>query len=287
MRAALLVLVLALCACHRDEPKRARIHAAGEEDDIAQPFTQTQPDLTRSALVEAGRYWHWTSPHGPIHVWIPKGYDAARAETIVYIHGYYVHVDDAWTQYELPQKFAASGINAMFIACEAPMTYVEPVAWTDLAPLLAEVERGIGQPWPKRRVVAIGHSAAFRTLLGWLDEAALDTVVLLDAAYGEIDQYKAWIDGDDKRRLIDIGDDTRGWTDQLHAELPDSYVLDTFPSIDEGMPREAGKARIVYIKSNLGHFPLVTNKTALPLILRTLRAKRLLHEPLAELTATP
>jgi hypothetical protein len=63
-------------------------------------------------------------------------------------------------------------------------------------------------------------------------------------------------------------------------------VLEQFPSLDEGIPRKAARARILYIKSNLGHFPLVTGGIALPMILRTLRAKRLVREPLAEILQT-
>jgi len=111
--------------------------------------------------------------------------------------------------------------------------------------------------------------------------------VLVDAAYGEIDQYKKWIDASDQHRLIDIGDDTREWTDQLHAQIPDTYVLDEFPSVEDGLPREAARARVVYIKSNLGHFPLVTGGVALPMILSTLRAKRLVRQPLAEILDSP
>jgi len=90
----------------------------------------------------------------------------------------------------------------------------------------------------------------------------------------------------DRHRLIDIGDDTRAWTDKLHGSLPETYVLDKFPSLEEGIPREARRARILYIKSTLGHFPLVTNGIALPMILRTLRAKRLVREPLSEILQT-
>jgi hypothetical protein len=273
-------------ACKDDLGERAKISVKTHEH-VEGSFSSTKHEVTLSSLVANGHDWRLETDHGPVHVWIPRGYDVKRAETIVYIHGYYIHVDDAWTQYELPQKFAASGINAMFIAIEAPSTFAEPIAWESMLPLLDTVEKAIGQPWPKRRVVAFGHSAAWRTLLGWLDEAQLDTVVLLDAAYGEIDQYKKWIDASPRHRLIDVGDDTREWTDQLHAQLPDSVVLESFPTVEDGIPPSAAKARILYIKSNLGHFPLVTNKTAIPLILRTLRARRVLDEPLAEILATP
>ena len=41
------------------------------------------------------------------------------------------------------------------------------------------------------------------------------------------------------------------------------------------------------LAKNLGHFPLVTGGIALPMILRTLRAKRLVREPLSEILQSP
>jgi hypothetical protein len=280
--------VVALIACDSDRarpPRLRRIKPTPEptETSFSSTAQEPPPPVTLSELVEGGHHWRLATKHGPVHVWIPKGYQERRAETIVYVHGYYVHVDDAWKNYALEKQFAGSAINAMFIACEAPASLAEPVSWQSLAELLDAVERGIKQPWPKRRIVTIGHSAAFRTLLGWLDEPQIDTIVLVDAAYGEIEQYKQWVLASDRHRLIDIGDDTRAWTDKLHAALPDSYVLEQFPSLEDGIPREARRARILYIKSNLGHFPLVTGGVALPMILRTLRAKRLVREPLSEI----
>jgi len=282
-----LVAIVAACSSGVTAEQLADTSEAPELPD-ALPQTsitarEPPPPVTLTELVAGGRHWRFVTPHGPVHVWIPKGYRARRAETIVYIHGYYVHVDDAWRSYKLETQFAGSAINAMFIAPEGPASIQEPVSWESLQPLLDAVEKGIGQPWPKRRIVVIGHSAAFRTLLGWLDEPAIDTVVLVDAAYGEIEQYKQWVLASDRHRLIDVGDDTRAWTDKLHAQLPETYVLDSFPSLEDGIPRAAASARILYIKSDLGHFPLVTGGEALPMILRTLRARRLVREPLAEI----
>ena len=90
--------------------------------------------------------------------------------------------------------------------------------------------------------------------------------------------------GGPKRRLIDVGDGTKANTDRLHATLP-SFVLDGFPSIEDELPKEARRAKVVYIRSTMGHFPLVTSGEAIPMILRTLRAKKLLDVPLADLLA--
>ena len=286
------VAVAMLVGCDEVASHRARLKGLPDEPvDRAVAFASTQHDspapVTLEQLVARGKHWRLDTEHGPVHVWIPGGYDPKRAETIVYVHGYYVHVDDAWAKYDLPTQFAASAINAMFIAPEGPAMPNENVSWESLGPLLDDVEKGIGQRLPRKRIVTMGHSAAYRTLLGWLDEPVIDTVVLVDAAYGEIEQYKTWILGDDHRRLIDVGDDTRAWTDELHAGLPETVVLDQFPSLEDGVPPAAAKARILYIKSNLGHFPLVTGGVALPMILRTLRAKRLVRQPLAEILDSP
>lgn len=248
---------------------------------------ERRPPPTKESLVEDGKHWRLTTPHGAVHVWTPRRYRAKRATAVVYVHGYYVNVDDSWENYHLASQFAASGINAMFIACEAPSGGAQPVSWASLQELLATVENSIAQDMPQRRVVAVGHSGAYRTLLGWLDEEELDTVVLLDAAYGEIEQYRRWVTADDGHRLINVGDlSTREWTDRLHASLPDTLVLDHFPSLEEGISKEAARARILYIKSTLGHFPLVTGGIALPMILQALRAPRVLRRPLEQLVGT-
>ncbi len=291
----MLLFAFAFGACSDGEEVSApkvRPRVSRERPSVSVQGTAREPEpppapTTLSELVDGGTHWRIKTAHGPVHVWIPRGYDARRAETIVYVHGFYTHVDGAWTNYKLARQFAASAINAMFIAPEAPASGAEPVSWTKLTDLLAAVEAGIGRPWPRRRLVTIGHSGAWRTLLGWLDEPRIDTIVLVDAAYGEIEKYKNWILGDEKRRLIDVGDNTRAWTDALHAQLPDTVVLEDFPSLAEGMPRELTRARIVYIKSKIGHMPLVTDGVALPMLLRMLRAKRLVREPLSELLASP
>lgn len=283
-------IVAACAAAPPDPPLRL------EPIAIAEPVTsvavrweerETVPPapVTTKDLVANGRHWRLVTAHGAVHVWIPAGYRRRRAETVVYVHGYYTNVDGAWRDHALAAQFANAGINAVFIACEAPTGATDSVKWTTLAPLLDAVERGIGEQLPRRRVVAMGHSGAYRTLDRWLAEPLLDTVILLDAAYGELAAYAAWVQAGKRRRLIDVGDGTKAATDKLHATLP-SYVLDGFPSVDDELPKEAARAKVLYIRSSMGHFPLVTSGEAIPMILRTLRAKKLLDVPLADLLAT-
>jgi uncharacterized MAPEG superfamily protein len=281
---------LAIAGCRSSEPS-SELQPAVRERTTLPPSTtvahEPAPPPSASDLVSDGKHWRIATAHGPIHVWVPRGYNPKRAELVLYVHGFYTNVDEAWDEHHLPYQFAASAIDAMFVACEAPAGLEEAVSWPELEPLLAAVEAGIGQPRPKRRIVALGHSGAYRTLLGWLADTNLDTVILLDAAYGEIESYKNWVNASTKHRLIDVGDDTKQWTEELHKELPATVTLDEFPPVEDEIPKEAARAKILYIRSTMGHFPLVTGGIAIPMVLRTLRGKKLLDVPLAELVETP
>ena len=244
------------------------------------------------AAVAAGQHWRLSTAAGPVHVWVPAGYHPATAITLVYVHGLYTTADEAWVDHELPQQFALSGINAMFVVCEAPSRPGQPVAWPALAPLLDLVATRVDRPMPAGEIVAMGHSGAWLTMSGWLDDADLTTVVMLDAAYGDLDRFRAWIVGSPVHRLIDVGDDSRPTTDELHRWLPETVTVDHFPPPADGfLPPAAHDARILYIRSYLGHMNLVTGAVALPMILRELGTEILpgapADLPLGELPRPP
>lgn len=234
--------------------------------------------LSIPKLVTDGQHWRIESRRGPVHVWVPHTYEPKTAITVVYVHGYWIDVDGAWRGHRLPEQFALSGINAMFIAPEAPADKYQAVAWPSLHALLATVVSDIGVPMPKGRVVAIGHSGAFRTLEQWLPNQRLDTIVLLDAAYGDTWGYRSWLYSDRSHRLINVADDTLAAGDRLSKVMPGTIVIDGFP--DDELTDHERTARILYIRSNLGHMPLVTGGHAIPTLLRALRAPRILTAPI-------
>ena len=249
--------------------------AAPPSASIADQPVESPP--SPEELVAAGQTWVLETPRGHVRVWIPDGYDAETAATIVYVHGYYADVDQAWFDQKLPEQFAISGLNAMFIACGAPESASEPVTWPSLHQLLAVVRRGIHRALPARQLVAIGHSGAHRTLVRWLEDRDLDTVVFVDAAYGELDPYRAWLRRSRDHRFIDIASDTRWRTDSFHRTLPATTTIDHFPPPEAGTFSAAARAaRILYVRSDREHMQLVTDGVALPMTLRAL------HVPLVE-----
>jgi hypothetical protein len=222
--------------------------------------------------VDAGRHWRLDTPRGAVHVWIPADYDAQTAAAVVFVHGYWVGVDEAWDSYRLAAQFALSGINAMFIAPEAPAAKWERIAWPSLADLVRTVAAAVDVAMPAHRLVAVGHSGAYRTLAPWLANPALDTVVLLDALYTDYGLL-GWLRASKQRRLVNIAYETGRFSDYLHRRLPSTRRVDGLPP--GGLP----DARILYVRTDAGHWELVTDGVALPLALRAIGVPQLASAP--------
>jgi hypothetical protein len=237
------------------------------------PPPPTPQEAALDELVDAGRHWRIETGHGPVHVWIPAAYDPATAATVVFVHGYWVSVDEAWTDYRLPQQFALSGINAMFIAPGAPTSKHDPLAWPSLNALVRTVKDSVDVQMPSKRLVAVGHSGAYRTLSAWLPNAHLDTVVLLDALYGDY-RFSSWVRESDRHRFVNIAYETDRYSDIMHRSLPATVRVEGLP--EQGFP----DARVLYAKTDVGHWQLVTDGVALPLALRAIGVDEVPDAPL-------
>ncbi|NVB83496.1 MAG: hypothetical protein HOV81_34300 [Kofleriaceae bacterium] len=243
--------------------------------DVALPAPLPPPapvEVRLDEIVRAGRSWRFETSRGPIHVWVPASYDPDTAATVVFVHGYHVDVDTAWNEYRLPQQFALSGINAMFIAPEAPAGKNAVIAWPSLRGLVASVAAQIDVRMPTKRLVVMGHSGAYRTLAVWLANDVLDTVILLDAVYGEY-SFAPWARASKSRRLINIAYETGRYCDYLHRMLPGTVRIDGLPL--GGFP----EGRILYAKTDVGHWQLVTDGVAIPLTLRAIAVPLLPDAP--------
>jgi hypothetical protein len=245
-------------------PARADDEMVSEGDPApAAPVEPASADEVLDQRVQAGQHWRLETAHGAVHIWVPVDYDAATAATVVFVHGYWTDVDEAWESYRLAQQFALSGINAMFIAPEAPWAKWQPLAWPSLTDLVRTVAGEVTITMPAKRLVAVGHSGAYRTLAAWLANPLLDTVVLLDAVYAEY-SFAPWVRGSLQRRLVNIVYETGTYSDNLHRGLPSTRRVDGLPP--GGLP----DARILYVKTDVGHWQLVTEGVALPLSLRAI-----------------
>jgi hypothetical protein len=155
------------------------------------------PALLLMLLSASPEHMRLSTSRGPVHVLIQP-----RAQlTVVYVHGYYTRVDEAWVQHRLPEQLLESGLDATFIVPDAPAGPDEDVAWPDLEELLGEVERAANVRLP-REVVAAGHSGAYRTLAPWTASERVRTFVLLDALYGSSEVWSRWLDAHENGRVF-------------------------------------------------------------------------------------
>lgn len=208
------------------------------------------------------------TPHGPVHVLQPRGYDPATAGTLVYVHGYYTDIDSACRQQHLSVQFDNSNTNALFISPEAPGEDTEAVRWTSLRELLDTVSAS-GVELPRGAVVAMAHSGGFRTLANWLDSGLLDTVVLLDGLYGNEANFQAWVDDSThEHHLVLVGFDTTNRIERFVSGRDDvgRAALPLPPQVDE-----LKSSRLVFLRSTFGHMELVTEGHAIPSVLRLTR----------------
>lgn len=273
-RVPLIAILAGVTSARADAPARA-------------PATTPATDSAVHAVTVAtssAKHVRLDTNHGPVHVWTPPGYTPDGAALVVYVHGYYTDVDGAWTNHRLAEQFALSGLDAVFVACEAPKGARDPVRWRSLGDLVTTVVAEAGVARPTGPTIAIGHSGAYRTLIGWLDYPLLDTVVLLDALYGEIEPFRAWALASPRHRLIDVTVDTVRWSEELARDLEAAGVapvrVERIP-IDARWPEEARGARAVLVRSQLAHMPLVTDGVAIPAVLRLLPVPQLPDGPWA------
>lgn len=246
-------------------------------DEATPPSSGPSHPLT--IAVNAGRHIRIDGPHGPVHVWIPSSYRADTGATVVYIHGYYDNADTAYIGHRLPEQFAMSGLNAVFVMPEAPVATKIPINYPSLGALLQLIEDKASVQRGMALTAVVGHSGAFRTIAAWLDEPLVDHLVLIDAMYANDDKIEAWYRASPRHRFITVGQDTLLWHEQLARAVPEMFVLDLIPPTYDTWPPEARTARAVYIRSQFAHMPLVTEGFVLPSLLRLLPAERLADAP--------
>jgi hypothetical protein len=237
------------------------------------------PPSPLTLAIAAGRHLRLDGPHGAIHVWVPPGYHPDGAATVVYVHGYYTDIDGAWTGHQLPEQFAMSAINALFIAPEAPNGSRQGIQYPDLGELVRYVEAKAGVVRGAGPLVVIGHSGGYRTLERWLDEPTLEEVILVDALYAELEPFELWYGQSPRHRMVNVADDTVLWTEELARNHPETVTIDRFPPGFGMWPEEARRARHVYVRSQFAHMPLVMGGVALPLLLRLLPVALLPEAP--------
>jgi hypothetical protein len=212
--------------------------------------------------VQPGEHqWRIETREGPIRAFSPSA--GAPEGIAIYVHGYGTTVDRAWREHRLPEQFRASCLPWLFIAPEAPVNPHDHVRFARMEQVLEAVRREAGAlpQWP---IVAIGHSGAYRTLRSWLPTADLSTIVLLDAAYGDLDPFAAWMGRDRAHGMILLGRSTLASTRALSRVVggDPECANDLFSALDRP------NARAFCYFSRDSHMQIVERGAVIPAVLR-------------------
>ncbi|MFH0899822.1 MAG: hypothetical protein V2A73_04250 [Pseudomonadota bacterium] len=157
------------------------------------PSAEGQAPVAKDVML-GGNHWRLETDRGVVHVWCPPGFSSRTAGIVVYVHGLYTDTDGAWTDHKLARQFAASRRNALFIVPEAPASAVEQPFWPSLDDLVDEALATTGLRRPNGALVVMGHSGAYRQIVLWLEHEQLDDIILLDALYGNEDDFRRWLE---------------------------------------------------------------------------------------------
>jgi len=231
------------------------------------------PESARTPWDEPANGFHWrlSTTHGPVHVWHPRGLSLPEAGLVIYVHGLYTKADEAFAAHRLPFQFAASRLNAVFVVPEAPTTSSENVVWSSLPELRQEVAAALPGLKPQGALVLVGHSGAYRTLAGWLDEPDVNSLILLDALYGEVDRFSGWlarVGAQPGAHLTLVTNDTTRLTEEFLRGVPGAVRLPAVPARFDDLPPEARTAAVLEMRAPQGHMQIVTQGKVIPVVLQ-------------------
>ena len=221
-----------------------------------------------------GTHWRINAKEGVVHVWRPRGFRRKRGGIVVYVHGYRNSADKTWANRAMAEQFRKSRQNALFIVVDAPSSPRDKVKFPALTKLFAVVQRYTRLRLPRGHIVAIGHSAAYRTIVNWLDYRYLDHVILVDALYAKGPQFYGWMETHkykDWHKLIVISYDTLSQTKRFLSKFKHVVKRKRFPERYSQFTKSQKRGRILFIRSQYGHRQLITSKRVIPLLLRLTR----------------
>lgn len=234
-------------------------------------------EVTRD-VVAGGRHIRIATDQGAVHVWRPRRYAPDSAGIVVYVHGYFTGVDQAWSEHDLAEQFAQSRQNALFMVPEAPSAKADEVRFKDLRVLLATVGRMARIRIPDGPLVVVGHSGAYRTIAEWLSFKRIDQIILIDALYAHESDFRAWIDTGRRhaaKKLVIVSIETIERSDAFVRDRPLATRSDRIPVRLFELSRGKRNAQLIYLKSQFDHMALVTARKTIPLLLRLTPLQRI------------
>ena len=129
------------------------------------------------------------------------------------------------------------------------------------------VARAYGSKLPSR-LIAIGHSGAYRTLLYWLRHPRLQHVILLDSLYAGSSRFRRWLTKNPRVRMTSVVRGTWRMSKALSKRLRNPVWCDRIPRFSKKLAPKCSQARVLFLWSQYSHLGIVTSGRAIPQVLR-------------------
>lgn len=198
--------------------------------------------------LDGGLHQRLLTANGPVHVWCPR--DVEPELVVVYVHGYFDSVDEAFEKHGLVSQFQQSGVPALFVLVEAPTGPREQVRWKTYASLEVTLSAALERAVPTR-VLALGHSGGNRTLREWTREGRVTDYVLLDAFYGDATPWTRLLETVPGAQVQLVGALTHQKAETWRRSLPATY-----------------RAQVEQFVAATNHMGVVTDGRWIPRLLR-------------------
>jgi len=163
-----------------------------------------------------------------VAIFIPRNFvQRDTVNYVVHFHGHANHISKVVPQYKLPEQLVESNVNAILIVPQGPKDAADSgcgkleLDKNGLKNLLDEVttflnEEGKIHTRQIGHVAISAHSGGYKVAAAVLDHGGLPDqitdVLLLDASYGNLEQFSAWCDASSNHRLVSL------FTDHLAPE---------------------------------------------------------------------
>ena len=227
-----------------DEPQPSIEWEKTKEGETAFVPMKSAP-FPHSSRDKGFKYGKTTFPREPhytdntVGLFVPRGYrPSAKANLLVYLHGWNNNVRKAISTFKLREQIVASGQNVILIFPEGPRDasdsgcgkLEDKDGLKNLAEESLAVLHSSGKIDRKKigHVLIAGHSGAYRGLACAADHgglgAELSDICLLDSTYGNLDMFVNWMDKHPQGKLFSI------FTDHLSAQ--NVYLFTHLQKID-------------------------------------------------------
>ena len=208
---------------------------------------------------------------------LPKGYDFTRPGImIIFFHGHGATLRrDVRDRQLVPAQISASGINAVLVAPQFAFNAHDSSAGKFWEPgafgkFVGEAEKKLadlhGNPlaaeaFATMPIVIVAYSGGFLATASCLDVGGVETrvrgVVLLDALYGELDKFAAWISNNRTTFFVSAYTDS---TERKNAALK-TMLTEQEVTFEIGLKKDKWKHGVTFLSTNpeITHEDFVTN----------------------------